>query len=227
MRDTDKVNIGSETHGNSHEPESPPAYLQPLNYDSYDKLKEAVNGGFNDGFYKSEIGAQYPKIAEAFERFITSLRQDGVPVPLFGGERIKLKSQADYPTISLFISSAYDLPWIWYYPFVETGENFFIRIAVIPETVSDELRNGSPSDLIRSLSPLSPNTDNYKDIPEIKRVYEREVSLRDRKVVSLIYEYENDPRENTVFIYDGMLVTVRADTDIRNEQWFSRLSFER
>lgn len=216
----------SEGNASPTGPSVLPKYKEPLYFEGYDALISAVDNGFSGRLDRDALG-QYPPAEKAFEHFEEALRKDGVPVPLLGGERLELRSEEGFSGITLFPSELYELPWIFYHPFVATGENFYIQLTVIPETVSDAQKSGSASELIRALSPNSANTDNYHESSVLKNVYESEVVLEDRRVTALNYEYINDARECTIFIYDDLLIMVRADTEVWSSQWFSQLSFER
>ena len=52
------------------------------------------------------------------------------------------------------------------------------------------------------------------------------IKLKNREVMALVYEYKNDNRDSINFVYNDLLVEVRCDTQVWNEQWFAGLSFD-
>ncbi len=220
---TDGETVNSSASENSASADIPD--LQALPYDSYDALQTAVQNGFGDDYDRQAI-EQHPQLMETLDGFIAALQANGVPIPLLAGKQMPLRDREGFSNISFYMNELYGLPWIWYHPFAESGRNFYITVTVIPETVSDELKNGSASALIRALSPDSPNTHNAQESTRLKQVSEREIALKDRTVMSLTYEYHDDSRVHTQFIYDDLLIRVCGDPAEWDEQWFAKLSFE-
>ncbi len=206
--------------------ETPPQHIYPLEYDSYDELISSVKNDFQSDFYSDYIGNENSDICDTFARFISTLRQNGIPVPCGADGRLPLRDQDGYSNISLFITELYSLPWIWYHPAVPTDENVFVQVTPIPDSISNDLSNGSASELIRMIAPGAANIDNYEHMETYSRIYESELSLKDRTVSALKYEYKNDARDATIFLYDGLIVIVRATPSVWDAQWFSQLSFE-
>ncbi|MBO4405783.1 MAG: hypothetical protein J5821_03560, partial [Alphaproteobacteria bacterium] len=73
------------------------------------------------------------------------------------------------------------------------------------------------------MSPGYPNIDNFGK--QCKAVYNKKVRLRDQDVTAMIYEYNADKRDSTIFLYENLLVEVRNDPEIWGTDWFSTLSF--
>lgn len=203
-----------------------PAVIRPIHYDSYEELLDSHT-------YKAiELNPRFTEVlqkptSENYNSFYKRNMTDGIPVPFFGEDRIELRKKEGFHSISLFSKELYELPWIWYYPSVETGENFYIQITYIPDTISEDKKNGSASKLVKALSQDSPNIDNYEESATIERVYECDVVLKDRTVLAMRYEYKKDNRASTFFIYDDLLVIVCGDMDVWNDQWFEKLSFRK
>ena len=137
---------------------------------------------------------------------------------------VELRDKDGFPNISLFVSEAYGLPWVYYYPSVSTGENFYIKITQFPNNVSHKENILAASGAIKELSPNSPNIDNLGE--QHKNIYNQTIRLRDREVTALICEYKTDNRNSITFIYNDLLVEIRCDPKVWTDQWFSALSFE-
>ena len=121
----------------------------------------------------------------------------------------------------LFPSELYDLPWLWYFP--ACSGNFYIQIACLPDGVLEKDSAPTASDVIKKLSPGSPNLNNLG--PQHKAIYQQELKLRDRTVTALITEYKSDSRNSIAFVYGELLVIVRCDPAVWSPEWFSALSF--
>jgi hypothetical protein len=106
---------------------------------------------------------------------------------------------------------------------VSTGENFYIKITYLPDVILESETSPTASEVIKKISPSSPNVNNVGKGYE--KIYNQNIKLRDYEVEALIIEYKTDNRESIKFIYKGMLVEVRCDMDLWDEQWFSELSF--
>ena len=156
--------------------------------------------------------------------FIKKLCLQPITAPHLNGEVIEFRNEDGFPNIIFRSSELYGLPWIVYYPKVSTGENFYIQITYIPDDIMEKLNDPTASEVIKELAPDSSNIEHFGKYDT--SVYEREINLRDREVTALLYEYRNDSRSSIIFVYGDMLVMIRSDMEVWNEQWFSELSFE-
>ena len=156
--------------------------------------------------------------------FIEKLCLQPITAPHLNGEVIEFRNEDGFPNIIFRSSELYGLPWIVYYPKVSTGENFYIQITYIPDDIMEKLNDPTASEVIKELAPDSSNIEHFGKYDT--SVYEREINLRDREVTALLYEYRNDSRSSIFFVYGDMLVMIRSDMEVWNEQWFSELSFE-
>lgn len=156
--------------------------------------------------------------------FIKKLCLQPITAPHLNGEVIEFRNEDGFPNIIFRSSELYGLPWIVYYPKVSTGENFYIQITYIPDDIMEKLNDPTASEVIKELAPDSSNIEHFGKYDT--SVYEREINLRDREVTALLYEYRNDSRSSIFFVYGDMLVMIRSDMEVWNEQWFSELSFE-
>lgn len=199
--------------------------VSPIYYSSFDDLKNSISKGKEEVLYSNIIEAGVPsdRLNEV-KPFIDKLQTEGIIVPYLKGKAVVLRNRQGYANISFFASEAYRLPWIFYYPEVSTGGNFFIKIAYLPEDMIDSQKKLTASEVIKKLSPNSPNVNNMGK--QHKSIYEQTVKLEDREVVALVIEYNNDSRNSTFFIYDNMLVEVRSDPEEWSVEWFSALSFK-
>ena len=112
---------------------------------------------------------------------------------------------------------------IFFHPKVSTGENLYIHISYIPEDILKSQENLTASEVKKALSPNSANIDNLGDAH--KNIYEKTIRLADREVTALVIEYKEDKRNRTYFVYDDLLIEVRDNPEVWDEEWFSALSF--
>ena len=197
--------------------------LYPLEYESISDLREAVNRKNGADIYKefSEQGATSEQL-DKITFFIEKLSSQNNAVPCLDGKMIELRNKEGFTNISLFASEAYGLPCIFYHPSVSTGENYYIKITYLPDEIAGQ-NDKTVSEIIKGLSPNSPNVNNLGN--QHKSIYEQTLNLADREVTALIYEYKNDSRNSTIFVYDDLLVEVRGNPDVWSAPWFSNLSF--
>ena len=197
--------------------------LYPLEYESISDLREAVIRNNGADIYKefSEQGATSEQL-DKITFFIEKLSSQNNAVPNLDGKMIELRNKEGFTNISLYASEAYGLPCIFYHPSVSTGENYYIKITYLPDEIASQ-NNKVASEIIKELSPNAPNLDNLGN--QHNNIYEQEITLADREVTALVYEYKNDSRNSTIFVYDDLLVEVRGNPDVWSALWFSNLSF--
>ncbi len=202
---------------------SPGIYQTTFDFDSY---KEMIKDFRKYDISKSSYTIQDLKavMGEPYSEFVDRVKADkSFPQPMIDGNPIPYRNEEGFSNITFFVSELYGLPWISYYPEVSTGENFFIKITYLPESI--EIKNApTASAVIKSFSPNSPNVNNLGT--QHKSIYERKIKLRDREVTALICEYKDDPRNNTVFVYGDLLVEIRSNPEVWGDEWLSALSFE-
>ena len=199
---------------------SPELYQTTFHFDSYDEM---IKDFRNYDLFKSSYTIQDlgPLLGEPYAGFVERVKSDkSFPHPMLDGKEIAYRNKEGFGNITFFVSELYDLPWIWYFPKVSTGENFYIGVTYLPEGVKDT----SASDAIESLSPNSANVNNLGK--QHKSIYERQIKLDGREVTALIMEYNDDTRSSIFFVYDDLLVSVRCDPTVWTNEWFARLSFE-
>ena len=199
---------------------SPGLYQTTFHFDSYDEM---IKDFREYDVLKSSYTIQdlMPLLGEPYSAFVESVKEDkSFPCPMWDGNKIAYRNEEGFSNITFFVSELYGLPWVAYYPEVATGENFYIKMTYLPRGI--EAANASEA--IRALSPGSPNIDNLGS--RHKSIYNKQIKLRDREVTALVIEYNDDTRDSTVFLYDGLIVEVRHDPDVWSDEWFSGLSFE-
>lgn len=195
----------------------------PFHYDSLIDFKNSLCKEETLYAELSEKGVKSETVDE-FKVFVEKLRSKNIIVPYLNGEVIELRNEEGYSGIALFASELYGLPWIFYHPSVSTSENFYIKITCLPDNIIGMQKNTTASDVIKELSPNSPNINNLGTQHE--KIYNQKIKLSDREVTALVCEYKTDNRNSIIFIYDGFLVEVRCDPQVWNAQWFSSLSFD-
>ena len=203
---------------------SPSMSNSTFDFDGYEEMLKAfcedsqtVNGWSIQDF-KNILDEQYTQFVDkvSSEKFF--------PQPLFENKPIIYRNEEGFSNITFFVRELYGLPWIWYFPNVSTGENYYIAITYLPEEIIEDRNNITSSEVIKELSPNSANINNLGD--HHKSITEMQITLSGREVTALVFEYKNDTRSNIHFVYDDLLVLVRCDTEVWSEQWFSNLSFD-
>ena len=208
------------TEGTENQPAQPSLY--PFDYASILDFEKSL---YNEGELYSKLSEYGVKseTLDKFKVFIERLRSQNIIVPYIDGKVIELRNSEGYSNVSLFASELYELPWVFYHPSVSTGENFYIKMTCLPE-VFTKTENLMASDIIKELSPNSPNLNNLGEQHE--KIYNKQIKLKDREVTALVYEYKTDNRDSIKFIYNDFLVDIRCDQQVWNDNWFSSLSFE-
>ncbi len=205
-------------------PEAAPGlYQTTFHFDSY---KEMIKDFRKYDISKSSYTIQNLKslLGEPYTEFVDRVKSDkAFPRPMLDGKEIAYRNKEGFSNITFFVRELYGLPWIAYYPEVSTGENPFIKITYLPESIETNA-DPSASAIIKQLSPNSPNVNNLGT--QHKRIYEKNIKLRDREVTALVCEYKDDTRNNTAFVYDDLLIEVRGTPEVWGDEWFSALSFE-
>ena len=199
---------------------SPGLYQTTFHFDSYDEMiKDFRKYDISKSSYT--IQDLIPKLGEPYSVFVERVKADkSFPRPMLGGKEMTYRNKEGFSNITFFVSELYDLPWVWYFPSVSTGENFYIKMTYLPSGI--EAANASEA--IRALSPGSPNVDNLGSRHE--SIYNKQLKLRDREVTALVIEYNDDPRNSSIFLYGDLIVEVRHNPAVWSDEWFSGLSFE-
>ena len=200
---------------------SPPD-IYPFRYESFDDLKKAINKEKKLYAELSDMRAS-EEITANFKAFVEKYQSQGVIVPYWNGKEIELRNREGFSNVSFFPSEEYDQPCIFFHPKVSTGENLYIHISYIPEDIIKSQENLTASEVKKALSPNSANIDNLGD--KHKNIYEKTIRLADREVTALVIEYKEDKRNSTYLVYDDLLIEVRDNPEVWDEEWFSALSF--
>lgn len=219
--------VTEHNKGPAQENENSPApdYIYPLYYDSFDELQNSICKENAEKIYAEYSAAKIsPEKINELRVFVNKIQTQEIIVPCLNGKEVDLRNKEGLSNISLFASEAYGLPWIYYYPRVSTGENFYIKITYLPNNIIEKQKELTASAVIKELSPNSPNVNNLGE--QHKDIYNQSIKLRDREVTALICEYKNDNRNSITFVYDGLLVEIKCDTSVWSEQWFSALTFD-
>lgn len=213
------VNNSSYDNANS----SPPT-IYPLCYDSLNELKRSISRKNENKIYDQlkEDGIGNENI-DKIKFFVKKMQSHNITVPYLSGKVIQFGNREGFPNISIYASEQYRLPWIFYYPEVPNGDNFYIKMAFIPDSIMEKQKNPTASEVIKELSPGSPNIDIIGD--QHKSIYNQNIRLEDREVTALVIEYKKGNRNSTFFVYDDLLIEVRSDPEVWTEQCFAALSF--
>ncbi len=200
---------------------APGLYQTTFGFDSYkDMIKAFGKHDFNPVSYSIQDLKKH--MGEPYTHFVDKVNTDkSFPQPLIDNKPITYRNKEGFSNITFLVNELYDLPWIWYFPNVSTGENFYISMTYLPN--SEKQRNMTASEVIKELSPNSANIDNLG--AQHESIYNKQMKLNDREVTALVIEYKEDTRDSIFFVYDDLLVLVRCDSDVWSEEWFADLSF--
>ncbi|HHT54667.1 MAG TPA: hypothetical protein GX011_07060 [Clostridiales bacterium] len=191
----------------------------------FDSYEEMINA-FSSKKQNSEgytIQGLKRLMGETYAHFVDKVKSDkSFPHPMLEGDPITYRNEEGFSNITFLGNELYNLPWIWYFPTVSTGENFYIAITYLPD--GERQRNMTASEVIKELSPNSANIDNLGKQHE--NICNRQIALGDREVTALVIEYKEDTRDSIFFVYEDLLVMVRCNSDVWSDQWFSTLSFD-
>ena len=193
-----------------------------FSFNTYDEMLSAFltydtnKSSYTIQDYKFMLGEAYTSFLEKIEA------NRSVPQPMLDNKSITYRNKEGFSNITFFVNELYGLPWIWYFPTVSTGENFYIAITYLPD--GERQRNMTASEVIKELSPNSANIDNLGKQHE--NICNRQIALGDREVTALVIEYKEDTRDSIFFVYEDLLVMVRCNSDVWSDQWFSTLSFD-
>lgn len=213
----------SDLHGNPMDIDGTPDLANAtFSFNTYDEMLSAFltydtnKSSYTIQDYKFMLGEAYTSFLEKIEA------NRSVPQPMLDNKSITYRNKEGFSNITFFVNELYGLPWIWYFPTVSTGENFYIAITYLPD--GERQRNMTASEVIKELSPNSANIDNLGKQHE--NICNRQIALGDREVTALVIEYKEDTRDSIFFVCEDLLVMVRCNSDVWSDQWFSTLSFD-
>ena len=213
----------SDLHGNPMDIDGTPDLANAtFSFNTYDEMLSAFltydtnKSSYTIQDYKFMLGEAYTSFLEKIEA------NRSVPQPMLDNKSITYRNKEGFSNITFFVNELYGLPWIWYFPTVSTGENFYIAITYLPD--GERQRNMTASEVIKELSPNSANIDNLGKQHE--SICNRQIALGDREVTALVIEYKEDTRDSIFFVYEDLLVMVRCNSEVWSDQWFSTLSFD-
>ena len=215
----------SDSHDNPSDIDATPDLANAsFSFNTYDEMLSAFltydtnKSSYTIQDYKLTLG-------EAYTSFLEKIEADkSIPQPMLDNKPITYRNTEGFSNITFFVNELYGLPWIWYFPSVSTGENYYISVTYLPDSIIEKQKNMTASEVIKELSPNSANIDNLGKQHE--SIYNRQITLSDREVAALVIEYKEDTRDNIFFVYDDLLVLVRCDFEVWSDQWFSTLSFD-
>ncbi len=194
-----------------------------VSYDTLQELQRSIKYDYGEEQYAAMADAEGQEIADNLRHFIDALRAEDVPVPCQNGQPIELQNEDNFSNITVFLNEAYDLPWIWVFPAVSTGENFYIQYTPLPAGFQAD----TPiTEVLDQLAPSRATKDNFKLFEHLRSVSEEPLILKNRTVTVQRTCYRDDSRDTLQFVYGDLLVIVRCDPEIWTDDWFVTLSFE-
>lgn len=137
---------------------------------------------------------------------------------------MKLRDEKGFPNIDIHTNGYYNRPWFFYFG-ESTGNDLIVHFVYLTEEEQKAAQGLSYSEFLKSFSPNDPRPDNNSDTT-ISNIYDKELKLADRTVSAMVYEFNDDRRIRTHFIYDDILVWVIASPEIGTSEWFASLSFK-
>lgn len=209
----------SNDNGNDNA-ENPPN--STFDFNSYDEMINAFSSKKQntEGY---TIQGLKRLMDEPYTHFVDKVNSEkSFPHPMLEGNPIIYRNKEGFSNITFLTNELYNLPWIWYFPTVSTGENFYIAITYLPD--SENQQNMIASDVIKKLSPKSPNINNLGE--QHQSICNQQITLKNREVTALVIEYKESTRDSIFFVYDDLLIMVRCDQNVWSEQWFASLSFD-
>ena len=207
-----------------HNDAAPGIKQTAFEFDTYEEMINAFekNNSNSDRYTIQEFKSILDK---PYSSFVDKVNMDrSFPHPMLNNKPILYRNEEDFSNITFLVYEAYGLPWIWYHPAVSTGENFYIKLTYLPDNFIKTQEKLTASDIIKELSPNSPNVNNLGKQHE--KIYNQKIKLYDREVIALVIEYKSDNRNSTIFTYDDLLVEVRCDPKVWGEDWFVALTFD-
>jgi len=174
-----------------------------FHYDTVDGLIGGLASGLRAGMHFTEEEARH------FPVFAENLKDGTVPlyVPYHQGEEIPFSNREGWYNIEICSSYLYSRPWISYYPDRQTNI-IAIDIMYLDEELKAEAQEKPGSWLRKQLAPNSPNVDNYRDFASISLVSDVRMPFAGRTVNALTVHYRGDPKTDTFFVYDDVLVYI-------------------
>ena len=185
----------SLSNGNGNDnTENPPN--STFDFNSYDEMINAFSSkkqnteGYTIQGLKRLMGEQYA-------HFVDKVNSDkSFPHPMVEGNPITYRNKEGFSNITFLGNELYNLPWVWYFPTVSTGENFYIAITYLPD--SENQQNMIASDVIKELSPKSPNINNLGE--QHQSICNQQITLKNREVTDLVIEYKESTRNSIFFV---------------------------
>lgn len=162
-----------------------------------------------------------------FLEFVTEIRNGDkqLAIPYYKGTPMSLRRDTGFPGITVMSWDLYVRPAIWYFG-EPNGQNVRIEVIWLTDTEIQTGKSASASELIRTISPNAPNTDNYSSFSSYKRIYETELSLKDRTVSALVSVVKDDTRVFVAFAYNDVLVFVQAPEETLTTAFWADFSVE-
>ena len=116
---------------------SPGLYQTTFYFDSYDEMiKDFCKYDVLKRSYT--IQGLIPKLGEPYSVFVERVKADrSFPRPMLDGKEMTYRNKEGFSNITFFVRELYGLPWVWYFPSVSTGENFYIGVTYLPEGVDE------------------------------------------------------------------------------------------
>ena len=207
-------------HGDST---SEPNDRTTYHFDSYDDLFASFSADETD----NKVQAEKRKWGVYYLAFVYEMTSGNtnIIVPYFDGSVMKLRDQEEYPIITLFTKEDAGLPWIWYHG-MYNGSYMRVRIAC---PLIDIPQNYSASQALYAIDPDVPNTHNFRRCKfraTYKKIYDKNISLKDFDTTAVVFEFKDDPFQKVGIYHNGWFIIIDAPPEILTDTFWKSLSFQ-
>ncbi|MDR0491934.1 MAG: hypothetical protein LBH28_11895 [Oscillospiraceae bacterium] len=202
--------------------------IPTFSFSSVEELCRSLANDFTDEILTEIESAERTEFKGTFREFLEGRRrEDRVYVPYCKEEMVPLENREGYSNVTLLPSEALLQTWIWFHCRVN-GEDVIIKMMYLDDGIVQDANNKGCSWFLSQSSFEVPNVHNIESFPRYKKIYEKEIKLKDRTANALVYEVVDDPRDSVSFIYDDIMVTIlyKSESRVINDEWFSQLSFK-
>ena len=212
-------------HGNEAS-DCPADYLRIYDYNSYEEIKCAFSLLTKENI---TLKKEQDVFGETYKKFLSYYTGKKFMIfPNIDGKQLPFRNKEGYQNISLLPKEHAGMPWVWYYV---TYDHELIIVNMLYTSFLKNQKLTSNMTALEMIDEIQPDEvigpDNYINYPQrYKSVYEKEITLSDRTVMALVYEFVNDDGIWVSFVYDGTFVRMRAVPDVLTDDFFTRLSFK-
>jgi hypothetical protein len=205
--------------------EADTAYAELLAY----LLSEEADGGIRAVEALHEYTGWYPKVPGRFRRFVETVRErQAVWIPCYDGKVIPFINDKNYQKICINSAMVWETPEIAYVCSFRADSSDFSPITTyyIEKEWAEKGKSEGVSAMFDQYCPGAPTVSNWQLDKNNKIIYERDLKLRGETVKAMFRERKDDIRISVSFVYDNILVQIRANPDLITDEWFANFHLE-